>query len=102
MNCKPGDMAVAINGGPLYENMIFEVISLAPVGVCFKLPDGYMHDPASTHPSWIIKAITPIPAPVNGGSKRLTVYGVGADSRLRPIRPPETPVTETRDEELTV
>lgn len=90
MNCKPGDMAVTIkstNG----ENvgLIIEVVEFLGAD------NGYVN-------LWNCKAAWPIIGYDVVNRKRVTTKVAIPDAWLRPIRPPETPVTETRDEELTV
>lgn len=90
MNCKPGDMAVVTKAArPENVGLIVEVLQLA--------------DPQD-HPSglwaWRIKPAWPIRASDGRLVGRLDIP-YHPDAWLRPIRPPETPVTETRDEELT-
>lgn len=84
MNCKPGDMAVIV-GARKNNGMFVEVLSAHPP----RDDDGAM---------WDVRPMVPI----KNLDGELTTTGWIADKFLRPIRPPETPVTETRDEELTV
>jgi hypothetical protein len=85
MNCKPGDIAICIKDGP-YKGHMFEIIELAPAH-SFLLPNGYPHDPAQNHPSWVLKSVSGgVIAHFESGSTRRVTYGVGADSCLRPLR----------------
>jgi hypothetical protein len=86
MNCKPGDLAYVI-GSSRYAGRIVEVISPAPQGVSFLLPDGCMH--VATTYNWLIRFVG---APVEfsmgfGRSKwsRLGHFSVAPDRKLRPI-----------------
>lgn len=87
MNCKPGDMARVVksrfpsNVGLIVEVLTSEIDSegkpgwkTKPAWPCFGILDGVLS--FSSDVTWF------------------------DDDQLRPIRPPETPVTETRDEEL--
>ena len=92
MNCKPGDMAVVINS--LFEENIGNIVHvIRPAARCH----------VSRLFSWEAKSTRPCRGlDVFGGSDNSSTIGAIPDAWLRPIRPPETPVTETRDEELTV
>lgn len=84
MNCRPGDLARAIRPGP-YQNKLFFVLHAAPVGVQFRLPDGYMHAAVEAG-FWVVESAgAPVRADTELGS-RMARYGVGADAGLRPIR----------------
>lgn len=84
LNCKPGDMAVVIGDGP-FAGMIVEILYAAPMEE-FNLPDGYPHE-AGGPAEWVIKMPRPVPALIERSSiPRMTIYGCGRDSRLRPIR----------------
>ena len=90
MNCKPGDMARIVkssNG----ENVgvIVEVVKF--VGA----DNEYVN-------LWDCKTAWPIVGYDVANRKCVATKVQIPDAWLRPIRPPETPVTETRDEELTV
>lgn len=96
MNCKPGDMAV-LTKAVLPENVGLIVTVLQAYGIKTLGPHAGMF-------SWECKPAWPRTTVVDATGQR--EYGVHTshtpDAHLRPIRPPETPVTETRDEELTV
>lgn len=96
MNCKPGDMAVLVKAVlPANVGLIVQVVRAYGISVCAEDRGMFL---------WLIKPAWPC-ATMNTQT-RIVKYGTNlfpvADAWLRPIRPPETPVTETRDEELTV
>lgn len=84
MNCKPGDLAYAFRPGPYFGRYFF-VLEAAPVGVEFKLPDGYTHLPCGPG-EWVLESASgPFEVPTTTG-RRLTRFGAGKDAGLRPIR----------------
>jgi hypothetical protein len=83
LRCKPGDMAI-IEGARKNNGMIVEVVSEHPP----REDDGAM---------WNVKPL----APIHNLDGELTTTGWIGDKFLRPIRPPETPMSETRDHEVT-
>lgn len=91
MNCKPGDMAVVLQAKlPQNIGLIVEV-----------LERGFMDNEDGW--TWRVKAAWPCTA-VNtlSGLRRTVTEASVRDAWLKPIRPPETPVEETLDAELTV
>jgi hypothetical protein len=89
MNCKPGDLATVI-GGSRWSGWIVEVLYAAPQGT-FNLPDGY---PCNCNilgnvwkpDDWVIRSLcSQFDAPLANGKTRPTWYGVGNDSKLRPL-----------------
>ncbi len=89
MNCKPGDIAVII-GVSKFAGMIVEVLYFAPIG-SFALPDGYPACNESEHDCWVVKSLgSQFNANLNIGDRvtgqRKTMYGFGADRKMRPIR----------------
>ena len=93
MNCKAGDMAEIIRSDFFPENK-GAIVQVSDVGET-RTPWGWLWE---VKPAWPLKSI--------GDSSRKVFFDAAPvffpDAWLRPIRPPETPVTETRDEELTV
>ncbi|TCK44003.1 hypothetical protein B0G84_2351 [Paraburkholderia sp. BL8N3] len=82
MNVKPGDLAYIVGASKL-AGRIVEVISRAPIGVDFALPDGYTQ--SAQRYEWVIHFVgAPVEAPTGVGS-RMTNYGCAPDSKLRPI-----------------
>lgn len=100
MNVKAGDMAVAVTNDHLYANLIFDVLHLAPIGVKFNLPDGTPHSVVAAN-HWVVKPIVPTTALFSSGKRKPATFGVVPDFKLRPIRPPEEPVTTDKPEEIT-
>ena len=91
MNCKPGDMAVLVKAVfPENVGLIVEVIVFK--GEAWGFLDNWLCKPA-----WPSRGEYPSGVVDYGMQESLI-----PDAWLRPIRPPETPVTETRDEELIV
>lgn len=90
MNCKPGDMAVVTQAMlPQNIGLIVEVLN-----------DGYTDSKFGW--TWKTKSAWPASATNNVRGLRQAITEAHVhDAWLRPIRPPETPLTETRDEELT-
>jgi hypothetical protein len=84
MNCKPGDIAICIGDGK-FLGWMFEVLYAAPAHD-FLLPDGYLHYGSSAD-CWVLRSLCgPIQAPRESGVPRQTMYGVGKDSALKPLR----------------
>ena len=89
MNCKPGDMAILVHSGAGNEGKIFTVIRLASE-----------HDLTEWRfiqqygPVWWIDRFIPT-------SDLKTKKPFAVDAWLRPILPPQEPITVTRDEEVT-
>ena len=86
MNCKPGDLAIVI-GGSRWSGWLVEVLYAAPQGT-FNLPDGYpCHCTPCWKPGdWVIRSLcSQFVAPLESGHIRKTWYGVGSDSKLRPL-----------------
>lgn len=82
MNVKPGDLAYIVGSSKL-AGRIVEVVSRAPQGVPFALPDGYTQAP--TDYEWVIRIVgAPVKAPTDLGH-RLANYGTAPDRLLRPI-----------------
>ena len=99
-NVKAGDLAIVKSNKPCYDGRIFQVLYRAPAHE-FVLPDGYRQMPPIHHPAWVLKAVGgPTTAPMEGGGRRLTWYGVGADECLRPL--PGEPEEEDVSEKLPV
>ena len=90
MNCKPGDMAVIVE--------TLDGSGIGSVVTVMSRDDRHV----SGLPSWVVHCPWE-QSVINffSGEKYTAKYFVIPDAWLRPIRPPETPVTETRDEELT-
>ena len=86
MNVKPGDLAY-ITGFNKYAGHVVEILSRAPIGVDFKLPDGFMQ--CAQDYEWVVRFCSPVEAPV--GLKgvvlrtRATHFGCVPDRVLRPI-----------------
>jgi hypothetical protein len=82
MNCKPGDLAYIV-GSSKFAGRIVEVVSYAPIGVNFALPDGYTQ--IAQHYEWVIRFVgASIEAPTGLGT-RVTRYATAPDRLLRPI-----------------
>lgn len=101
MNVKPGDLAFII-GGSRFAGRIVEVISRAPSGVSFQLPDGFAQ--CAQDYEWVIRFVgSPVDAPVGTGGKfthsRKTLYACCPDRKLRPIN--GLPVDEEIADEVT-
>lgn len=92
MNCKPGDLAVIIQG-PNAGSFV-DVIRRAPVHDFF-LPS--MAYAAGAFDAWIIKALAPISVPTVRGDWRRVDFAVAEDYILRPIRG-ASPVVVTEQE----
>ena len=90
LRCKVGDMAIAIIAHKYWSMFIFEVVAPAPVGVAFRLPDGYLHQ-AVPSGHWVLKSVIPVKTMRSDGSTITSQYGVGPDAILKPIRPPSPP-----------
>jgi len=84
MNCKPGDLAVAFLPGP-HQNKLFFIIEAAPVGVGFKLPDGFPHVPVGSG-FWIVESAGSLLNVKTDHGRRHARFAVGGDAGLRPIR----------------
>lgn len=89
MRCKVGDMAEILSGPN--QGAIVEVVGVDNVSSLYY----------GQH-CWFVHAAWPMMAYVGVNPRQLRTDASAPDEHLRPIRPPETPVTETRDEELTV
>lgn len=92
MNCKPGDMAEVIGCNPLIPEVTGTIVTvLRSAGV----------EPLYG-PEWWCMPAWPIRA-MRGTATTKPMLGeiIFPDSELRPIRPPETPVTTDVPEELT-
>ena len=88
MNCKPGDIAIAVkSANPRFLGKLFEVLYATPSG-SFILPDGMRHSPArNPAASWVVRSLCgPLPAPCSSGPDRMAFYGSAPDSCLRPLR----------------
>lgn len=84
MNCKPGDLALIV-GGSRFAGGLVEVLHAAP-SVMFFLPDGYVHEGCSLN-FWVIRSMgSPFDAPTSPGKTRKTMYAVGNDLFLRPLK----------------
>jgi hypothetical protein len=84
MNCQPGDIAIVI-GTSEHVGMLVEVL-YAPPPYSFDLPNGHRHV-AGAPGKWVFKILgSQRLARTTTGQTRLTQYGVGADSCLRPLR----------------
>lgn len=102
MNCKQGDIAIIQASDPKYNGRIVEVL-YAPPRKYFTLPDGYpcIHD--ASEPCWVLKFIGGrTPAPLSNGGTRQTLYGVGADRALRPLRDDPDATDQPVEDELTI
>ncbi|NPT59063.1 hypothetical protein [Paraburkholderia elongata] len=102
MNVKQGDLAFIV-GGSKFAGRIVEVLSRAPIGVSFALPDGFTQ--CAQEYEWVIKFVgSPVDAPVglNGQymRSRKAFYGCAPDRKLRPINgvPVDEDVTEDMKE----
>lgn len=84
MNCKPGDIVIAI-GGSCFAGRLFEVLHAAP-GHEFHLPDGKLHE--GCRPGhWVLRSLGGfLDVPLKFGGARKSMYGTGLDAKLRPIR----------------
>lgn len=87
MNCKPGILAYVL-GSSKYAGRIVEVISCAPKGIDFEMPDGYTH--VATANDWLIRFVgAPVECPMgfNGKEKwsRLGNFATAPNRKLRPI-----------------
>ena len=97
MNVKAGDMAYIVGGGRL-AGLVVQVLHRAPIGVDFKLPDGFKQ--CAQDYEWVVRFCLPVEAPIGFGKlktgTRLTIYDCAPDSKLRPISgvPLEDEVTE--------
>lgn len=91
MNCKPGDMAVVIRS-----------VVPANMGLIVTVVKASISSHSSGLPSWECKPAWPVVMVTTDMRRWPASVELGRipDAWLRPIRPPETPVTETRDEEL--
>lgn len=99
-NCKVGDMAEYIGPSEYRRGHIFEVIAQAGPGCTVTLPNG-KRSTVHAELCWVVKAYVPVRADFCGGGYDYSEYGVCLDSRLRPIRQPEQPVTTDVPEEIT-
>jgi hypothetical protein len=89
MNCRQGDIAVIVRSQyrPDLIGRIVEVLSLAPNGVAFRLPNGKPHAALrGTHPCWVCKFQSPVTAPCDYGLTVETLYAPVPDECLRPLR----------------
>lgn len=102
MNCKPGDLAIVTwpePEGEQYLGMMVEVLYAQPAHR-FQLPNGQWHEEATRPNCWVLRILGPQRrAPLLEGGTRLTSYGCGRDSALKPLG--GLPVDETIDQEIT-
>jgi hypothetical protein len=82
MNCKPGDLAIVL-GGSRWSGRIVLVHSLSPRHD-FVLPDGTPQKAPSSDEAWILESMC---GPFGLPPHTQTRFGVGADRKLRPLRP---------------
>jgi hypothetical protein len=90
LRCKPGDMAVFEQPNSVNFGLIVKVIE--------------KHDEASQRFGkhvWRVRCAWPALVVMGENAGKYKADGGMFDRWLRPIRPPETPVTETRDHEVT-
>ena len=88
MNCKQGDIAIIVRSKfvPDLLGRVVEVVSAAPTGKSFQLPNGQLHrELADTRFRWVCKFQSPVMAPSDTGPIK-TVYAPVPDECLRPIR----------------
>ena len=88
MNCKQGDIAIIVRSKfvPGLLGRIVEVVSAAPTGKGFRLPNGRLHhELPDTRFRWVCKFQSPITAPSDTGPIK-THYAPVPDECLRPIR----------------
>jgi hypothetical protein len=88
MNCKPGDIAIVVKAAaPGYLGRLLEVLYAAP-SCPFVLPDGMPHAAPRSSDGWVVRSLCgPIKALCSNGTLcRMALYGVAADSCLRPLR----------------
>lgn len=91
MNCKPGDLAVVVRArDPKLLHRTVTGLEVAPLGIGFRLPDGYWHDPVFNdgRHRWLCEFSNPVTAPIGGGKTRQTIFAPVPDECLRPIRDP--------------
>lgn len=93
MNCKPGDIAVSI--GSRNAGRMMAILSLAPIGRGFSLPNGVWHSIVD-EPSWIVQMLDgPMNCAVRSGERCRPVsvwIGVARDASLKPLRDPDEEV----------
>jgi hypothetical protein len=86
MNCQPGDLAIVISPVRPYAGRLVEVLYAPPSGD-YTLPNGQRACCDHKTPCWVLKFIGgEVPAPLDTGGTRMTLYGCGADRSLRPLR----------------
>lgn len=97
MNVKQGDMAYVVGADFERDNgLVVQVLKLAPARYA---PNGAEWECKPCYPCFSGEAVGSVfITPIELSAENVDI----PDAWLRPIRPPETPVTETRDEELTV
>lgn len=95
MNCKPGDMAIVI-GSSKYSGLIVDVLYLAPP-YDFRLPNGQLHQGCPDGTTWVIKMPRKVEVRRSFGGNRMSIYGCGSDSKMRPVSGiPDEESTDTR------
>lgn len=85
MNVKAGQMAYIV-GSNKYSGRVVEVLSRAPIGIPFRLPDGYRQVPQQYE--WVCRFPTPVEVPIwldGRVQTRMANYGCVPDRVLRPI-----------------
>ena len=100
MNCKPGDLATIVRGKRSIGRLV-EVLYAAPQ-IDFYLPDGYPHA-GSSPGDWVIRSLgAPFSAPTEERAfLRVSMYVVGHDSGLRPLRGDSEKFDAENDLEIT-
>ena len=93
MNCKPGDLAYITH--PKLLGKMVVVLSAAPVGVKFLLPNGELHLPVPPG-EWVIEALgSPFEVHRARSGTGWNQQACCADKWLRPIRGDLTGDTES-------
>ncbi|HDR9497077.1 TPA: hypothetical protein QDC06_000264 [Burkholderia cepacia] len=94
MNCKPGDLAIIVNGRfPEEIGRIVEVLRLAAPGIDFH--------PDALSPAWIVKSDRPLPIFLHKANEIHSWANENpvADARLRPVT--GLPITDDIKDEVT-
>lgn len=91
MNCKPGDMAILVHSDAGNEGKIVTVIRLASEHELTKCVFTQQYGPV-----WRIDRPIQTTSTLEANKHPFAI-----DAWMRPILPPEEPITVTRDEEVT-
>lgn len=95
MNCKPGDLAYIV-GKSEHAGKVVHVLAAAPIGVRFRLPDGFLQGPQDY--DWVCYFPTPQRIDLVDGGSRMTNYATAPDRVLRPIG--SAPVHDVQRDEV--